>query len=445
MLFHNQLEFHRIITQDKNLRIPKKYVEKYWKGISNPIFLRFPNGVEQKIFWKKESNGDVCFEKNWENFAKPLKCGSLLTFKHNGGPYFKVKIFGEEINYFNIKSVEVKEEEDVEGAAKEVIDLSEDEGHDESEDENEDESDYESEDESDYECEIVKKPQRRTRSNQEGMVKTGKKCSTSENPFFEVTLTAYYAHGHFLRVPKKYVEKYWKGISNPIFLIFPNGVEQKVFWKEESNGDVCFEKNWENFAKPLKYGSLLTFKHIGGPYFKVKIFGFNAVEINYSNIKAVEDNEEDVEGAAAKEVIDLSEDEFDDETDDEFEEQPQRRTSKRKVHVESFSNRGGMAKKVKKCSTSEAFNASDIDENPFFEVKMTNCYANGHFMMVPSEFSREHLNNFVGTAFLQVGKNRPMKVNMKFDFSNRRSTISRGWKAFRVCLVREFWRGGEGR
>jgi hypothetical protein len=73
----------------------------------------------------------------------------------------------------------------------------------------------------------------------------------------------------------------------------------------------------------------------------VKIFGFNAVEINYLNIKSVEDNEEDVEGAAA---IDLSEDdcedefegedEFDDETDDEFEEQPQRRTSKRKVHVD---------------------------------------------------------------------------------------------------------------
>ncbi|WJX16954.1 hypothetical protein P8452_06926 [Trifolium repens] len=241
-----------------------------------------------------------------------------------------------------------------------------------------------------------------------------------------------------LRIPKKYVEKYWKGISNPIFLRFPNGVEQKIFWKE-SNGDVCFQKNWDNFAKPLKYGSLLTFKHIGGPYFKVKIFGFNAVEINYLNIKSVEDNEEDVEGAAAKEVIDLSEDdcedefEGEDEYDDEFEEQPQRRTSKRKVHVdlESISNRGGMAKKVKKCSTSEAFNARDIDENPFFEVKMTNYYANGHFMMVPSEFSREHLSNFVGTAFLQVGKNRPMKVNMKFDFSNRRSIICRGWKAFR--------------
>jgi hypothetical protein len=121
-------------------------------------------------------------------------------------------------------------------------------------------------------------------------------------------------------------------MSNPIFLRFPNGVEQKIFWVE-SDGDVCFQKNWENFAKPLKYGSLLTFKHIGGPYFKVKIFGFNAVEINYLNIKSVEDNEEDVEGAAA---IDLSEDEFEgeDEFDDEFEEQPQRRTSKRKVHVD---------------------------------------------------------------------------------------------------------------
>ncbi|WJX10527.1 hypothetical protein P8452_01237 [Trifolium repens] len=62
---------------------------------------------------------------------------------------------------------------------------------------------------------------------------------------------------------------------------------------------------------------------------------------------------------------------------------------------------------------------------------MTNCYANGPVMNVPSAFSREHLNNFVGTAFLQVGKNMPMKVNMKFDGNNRRSTISRGWMEFR--------------
>jgi hypothetical protein len=45
--------------------------------------------------------------------------------------------------------------------------------------------------------------------------------------------------------------------------------------------------------------------NIGGPYFKVKIIGLNVVEINYSNIKSIEENVED----AAKEVIELSDDE----------------------------------------------------------------------------------------------------------------------------------------
>jgi hypothetical protein len=142
------------------------------------------------------------------------------------------------------------------------------------------------------------------------------------------------------RIPKKYEEKYWKGMSNPIFLRFPNGVEQKIFWVVESNGDVYFQKNWQNFAKCLKYGNLLTFKYIGGPYFKVKIFGVNALEINYSNIKSIED----------KEVIEVSEDEsedlseevkFEDESEDESEDeceivkQAQRTTNrKRKVHMD---------------------------------------------------------------------------------------------------------------
>ncbi|RHN78229.1 putative transcription factor B3-Domain family [Medicago truncatula] len=97
------------------------------------------------------------------------------------------------------------------------------------------------------------------------------------------------------RIPKKYVEKFWKRISNPIFLQFPNGVQQKIFWVE-SNGDIWFQKNWENFAKFLKYGYLLTFKYIGGSYFKVKIFGANTLEINYSNIKSVEEVVEAKEG-----------------------------------------------------------------------------------------------------------------------------------------------------
>jgi len=105
------------------------------------------------------------------------------------------------------------------------------------------------------------------------------------------------------RIPKKYVENFWKRISNPIFLQFPNGVQQEIFWVE-SNGDIWFQKNWESFAKFLKYGYLLTFKYICGSYFKVKIFGANTLEINYSNIKSVEEVVEASE--KAKEGVEVS-------------------------------------------------------------------------------------------------------------------------------------------
>jgi len=104
------------------------------------------------------------------------------------------------------------------------------------------------------------------------------------------------------------VEKFWKGISNPIFLKLPNGVQQKIFWVE-NNGDIWFQKNWENFAKSLKYGNLLTFKYIGGSYFKVKIFGVNALEIDYSNIKSVDEGPEATK--EAKEIVELSDDSLD--------------------------------------------------------------------------------------------------------------------------------------
>jgi hypothetical protein len=118
-------------------------------------------------------------------------------------------------------------------------------------------------------------------------------------------------------LPKTYVEKYWEGISNPIFLKFPNGVQQEIFWVERDD-EIWFQKNWENIAKFFKYGYVLTFKYIVGSYFKVKIFGVNALEINYSNIiKCV--NEEVVEDVDKdKEIVEVS-DESEEESDDEYE------------------------------------------------------------------------------------------------------------------------------
>jgi hypothetical protein len=106
----------------------------------------------------------------------------------------------------------------------------------------------------------------------------------------------------FQRLPKKFVEKYWKGISNPVVLSLPNGAQQKIFWVK-CDGNIWFQKNWEKIAKFLKVGYAVVFKYKGGSYFKVKIFGVNTLEIDYSNIKFIED--EIFEG---KEVVEVSDD-----------------------------------------------------------------------------------------------------------------------------------------
>ncbi|XP_045792385.1 B3 domain-containing protein At1g49475-like isoform X2 [Trifolium pratense] len=232
-----------------------------------------------------------------------------------------------------------------------------------------------------------------------------------------------------LRIPKKYVEKFWKGISNPIFLRFPNGVQQEIFWVKKSNSEIWFQKNWDQFAKSLKYGNLLTFKYIGGSCFKVKIFCANALEINYSNIKSIVDEEQVVEAAVeeAKEIVEVSD-------ESEIYMQAQKTgNGKRKINMDldstqqklSGSNRGGMVKKTKKCSTTAAaITMRDNNQNPFFDVIMTKTYADGKFLRIPKKFSREHLNNFQGIATLFVGEEMAMEVNI------RSSIIGVGWKLF---------------
>jgi hypothetical protein len=104
----------------------------------------------------------------------------------------------------------------------------------------------------------------------------------------------------FQRLPKNFVEKYWKGISNPVVLSLPNGAQQKIFWVK-CDGNIWFQKNWEKIAKFLKVGYAVVFKYKGGSYFKVKIFGVNTLEIDYSNIKFIED-----EICEGKEVVEVS-------------------------------------------------------------------------------------------------------------------------------------------
>lgn len=104
------------------------------------------------------------------------------------------------------------------------------------------------------------------------------------------------------KVPKSFVKLHWKEVSNPLFLTLPNGTKHEICWVERK-GDIWFQKKWGNFAKCLKYGHLLIFKYLGGPYFKVKIFGDNNIEIDYSNIKSVDEVGEAKEGSDDSETL----------------------------------------------------------------------------------------------------------------------------------------------
>ncbi|KEH40717.1 hypothetical protein MTR_1g033740 [Medicago truncatula] len=90
--------------QHQELMIPRNFVERYWKDVSNPISLRLPNESECKMFWVQR--GDDIWLMNWKNFARSLRCGDLLVFQYNGGSDFHIIILDDsklEIDYSSMK------------------------------------------------------------------------------------------------------------------------------------------------------------------------------------------------------------------------------------------------------------------------------------------------------------------------------------------------------
>jgi hypothetical protein len=129
------------------------------------------------------------------------------------------------------------------------------------------------------------------------------------------------------RVPKKFVEKYWEGMPNPVVIRLPNGVQQDLCWVKR-DGDIWFRKNWEKIAKFLKFGFVVYFKYMGGSCFELEIFGLNCLEIDYSNIKLKKEAQEFIE------VSDESDD-YDDSDESEIHKQFQRtQNGKRKMNMD---------------------------------------------------------------------------------------------------------------
>lgn len=85
-----------------------------------------------------------------------------------------------------------------------------------------------------------------------------------------------------LKIPKKFVMKYGKDLSNSVCLKLPSGSEWEV-GLTRCKGEIWFEKGWPEFSMfcSLDYGNFLLFRYEGNSRFHVCIFDKSATEIDY--------------------------------------------------------------------------------------------------------------------------------------------------------------------
>ena len=84
-------------------RIPSKFTRLNGGDLSNPMFLKPPDGTEWKIS-HSELDGAIWFDEGFNEFAKyySLDHGHMLLFEDKGGPHFGIHIFDKstlEIQY----------------------------------------------------------------------------------------------------------------------------------------------------------------------------------------------------------------------------------------------------------------------------------------------------------------------------------------------------------
>ena len=84
--------------------IPKEFTKKYGASLSNPVFLKVPDGLEWEICWTKHGAGDVWLENGWKEFVAyySIAHGHFLVFKYQQTCKLEVLIFdvsGIEIDY----------------------------------------------------------------------------------------------------------------------------------------------------------------------------------------------------------------------------------------------------------------------------------------------------------------------------------------------------------
>ncbi|KHN11486.1 B3 domain-containing transcription factor VRN1 [Glycine soja] len=228
------------------------------------------------------------------------------------------------------------------------------------------------------------------------------------------------------RIPRSFVNKCWEGISNPVLLLLPNGVEWKVKWKK-LDADILLIEDWKEFAEfcSLDKDHLLVFEYLRKSQFLVVIFDQNGLEMEYPLMGGTLDGDEKgnslCQHKRAKSPVPFS-------------------SSIKKVKGKTLtSGRGrGMMNAKRRCSNSNALKSSTAlerakafrSENPFFIREMHPSYIHKYIMVMPGNFLTEDQQKENDSVTLWISEERSWHVKFYTNRSGGQINLSTGWVDF---------------
>ncbi|KAM7506959.1 hypothetical protein LguiA_017412 [Lonicera macranthoides] len=114
--------------------------------------------------------------------------------------------------------------------------------------------------------------------------------------FFKIIQPQIVENGR-LRIPKKFVAKYAKDLSDHVYLKVPND-ELWMVNLSISNGEVWLQEGWKEFAEHYSIGlwHFLVFRYEGNSNFHVLIFDTSASEIEYPSPKTIHEERTNLDG-----------------------------------------------------------------------------------------------------------------------------------------------------
>ncbi|KAF8019933.1 hypothetical protein BT93_G0579 [Corymbia citriodora subsp. variegata] len=101
--------------------------------------------------------------------------------------------------------------------------------------------------------------------------------------FFKIILSNTLESGK-LGIPKSFLRRYGKDLSNSVLLQVPGGSTWTVGLEKQNDDMVLLWKGWREFTEyySIGHGHLIVFKYEGNSSFRIIIFDKSASEIDYS-------------------------------------------------------------------------------------------------------------------------------------------------------------------